>query len=250
MPFAGGFMILSSICAFFHKVLFPCPGCGQECDREAGSFCADCLDKLPQIKEDDNCCPGCGGFQDGALAVCSRCLAEPQRLWKEAVAALEYCGYAKELIRRFKFGNMPELARPFGKILSEIVLKRKINADIIVPVPLHPLRSWSRGYNQSELLARMVSDNTGIPVADILKRRLSRSKQSMRSRRERHTALKNAFVLKSKCFVAGKNILLLDDVLTTGATLHAAAKVLLKDGAASVTVLVLARTPGLYQSSF
>ena len=217
---------------------------------EFGSFCANCLEKLPEISVDANCCPGCGGFQDGALAICSRCLAEPQRLWKEAAAALEYRGYAKELIRRFKFGNAPELARPLGRILSETALKKNITADIIVPIPLDPLRNWSRGYNQSALLALMVSDKTSIPVAEILNRRLSRSKQSMRSRRERHTALKNAFALKNGCSAAGKNILLLDDVLTTGATLHAAAKVLLKAGAASVTVLVLARTPGLYQSSF
>lgn len=156
---------------------------------------------------------------------------------------MPYCGTAGKLIRRLKFYNSPELARPLGYLLAEKIKQNRIEADLIIPIPLHFARLLSRRYNQSMLLAEIAGRECGIPVREVLKRKQLRSKQSERSRSDRHKELAGTVILKCPEAVSGKRILLLDDVMTTGATLHTAAVALQKANPASITVLTLARTP-------
>ena len=114
---------------------------------------------------------------------------------------------------------------------------------MIVPMPLHFTRLLSRGYNQSLLLAKIAGRKCGIPVKDVLKRKYLRSHQAGRNRSERHKNIAGSMCLKERESVTGKHVLLLDDVFTTGATLHAAAMALKKGKPASIQVITLARTP-------
>ena len=224
--------------------ILPCPGCGGNSGQRGNTLCDDCLKELEIIPEDAECCPGCGGIMTGALACCIQCLAEPERPWSRAFTVMHYRGMAGTLIRRFKFYNTPELARALGYLLAEKIRQNKISADMIVPVPLHFTRLFNRGYNQSLLLAQIAGKECGIPVRAVLKRKHLRSHQAGRSRTDRHKELAGSMILKDEFDISGKNILLLDDVFTTGATLHAATLALKKGDPASVKVITLARTPG------
>ena len=224
-------------------ILLPCPCCGKGSGSRGNALCPECLKLLSVIPDDAELCPGCGGIMTGALACCDQCLAEPERPWKRAFTVMPYRGTAGKLIRRLKFYNSPELARPLGYLLAEKIRQHRIEADLIVPIPLYFNRWLSRRYNQSLLLAEIAGRECGIPVREVLKRRQRRSRQLGRSRLDRHKELAGTMILKYPEAVSGKHILLLDDVMTTGATLHTAAVELLKAKPASITVLTLARTP-------
>ena len=220
----------------------PCPACRKKSGKRINSFCDECLGKLPFIGNNASLCPGCGGVLDGTLARCSQCLMEPERPWERAWSVMEYRDYGRDLIRRFKFGNCPELARPLGYLLADRIAECKIQADLIVPVPLHFIRELRRGYNQAGLLAEITGKQCRIDRADILMRRTMRSRQAGRNRKERHRDLEGIFKVRKGVLLSGKRVLLIDDIFTTGATLHAAAAALLEAGPEAVTVLTLART--------
>ena len=240
---------ISSFAAWLHHL---CPGCGKFFFRNGGTFCKQCLEELNFFDQKYRC-PGCGGENHGALEQCLFCLAEPPRPWQQAYALFTYQGYGKELIHRFKFGNEPELARPLGILAADLLLNSDIQADFLIPVPLNLLRLCQRGYNQSELIAKTLSAFTGIPVQNVLRRKFSlRSKQSTRNRKERHKGLLHIFTIRDPEKIRNKKILLVDDVLTTGATAAAAAQLLMDNGADSVNLICLARTisasPGIFDS--
>ncbi len=179
---------------------------------------------------------------DNALAVCSQCLAEPQRLWQNAVTLFPYAGTGKNFIKELKSANRPELARPIAELAAEAVTARNLLPDVLVPVPLHFARLWSRSYNQAELLARSTGKLLNIPVVNALKRKYSRGKQAELKRGERHR-LQNVFFCPAPEPLRGKKVMLVDDVLTTGATLTAAAEALKDCDLAGLSVLTAARTP-------
>ena len=221
----------------------PCPGCGSNDNTRPNALCKECVRKLSLFPDDANFCPGCGGIMDTPLAVCSQCLIEPDRPWSRAYSLASYQGLTRQLITRLKYHSSPEIARALGYLTGEMILTRQIKADIIVPVPLHFMRRMERGYNQAQLLAKFAGKIAAIPVYDLLTRRHKRSRQATRNRSERHKALSGIFSFNRKISIAGKHILLLDDVFTTGATLHAAAEILLKESPASLQVITAARTP-------
>ena len=205
------------------EILLPCPVCGKSSGGRANALCPECLKQLELIADDAELCPGCGGIMTGMLACCDQCLVEPERPWKRAFTVMLYRGTAGKLIRRLKFYNSPELARPLGYLLAEKIRQHHIEADLIVPIPLHFSRWLSRRYNQSLLLAEVAGKKCGIPVREVLKRKQRRSRQLGRSRLDRHKELAGTMILKYPEAVSGKHLLLLDDVMTTGATLHTAA---------------------------
>lgn len=221
----------------------PCPWCGEGDGGGRNALCPECRKLLPFIDDVLPHCPGCGGSNCGTLALCPQCLEEKERLWLNAVALLEYRGEARNMIRTFKFQNRPELARPLGDMLARRVFAVGIDFDLIVPVPLHWRRFWQRGYNQAELLGERIAAASGRKVCAALKRVALRTHQSRRNRKERHSELAGCFKLTAPEKVKDRTILLVDDVLTTGATLHAAAAELQRGKPRAVYVAVLARTP-------
>ena len=221
---------------------FPCPLCG--CDRQHGgspnSFCSDCLEQLPLLH--GKRCPGCGGELEGIFGFCSSCLKMPPRPWINAMSIMKMEGLAEKAIYKLKFSGSTCMARPLTELGAPLLFAPDFaNVDMIVPVPLHYTRQLLRSYNQSELLAKMLSRRMHKPCCKVLKKIRPTIRQATLSREERLKNLRGAFAAVSKAQISGKKILLVDDVITTGATLHACAEVLMNNGAEYVTVFTVAR---------
>ncbi len=233
------FELLRRVAAWFN--LFPCLNCmtgdGDGCNR----FCPRCLAELKPLTGD--CCRGCGGPVDNALAFCSLCLDAEERPWRAAVSVFSYDNQVKEVIYALKFRNVPAMARPLGELLAERVRRAGFPVEAVVPVPLHPLRQLGRGYNQAALLGRVIAHDLGIrQYCGWLWRCRNTEHQARLAMAERHRNLNGVFAAGRG--VRGKQLLLVDDVFTTGSTLAAAAQALLEAGAAAVYVAAVARTPG------
>jgi ComF family protein len=150
-----------------------------------------------------------------------------------------YEGPLRQLVHLFKFGGMRPLAGTFGALLAR-ALPRETSFDVIVPMPLHWLRRWQRGFNQSALLAREISRRWHTPLADVARRGKRTAPQAGLTNSKRRLNVRGAFQVRGR--LDGKHVLLVDDVLTTGATASACARALKRAGASRVTLLALART--------
>ncbi|MBI3912343.1 MAG: ComF family protein [Armatimonadetes bacterium] len=193
-------------------VLYP-PRCAV-CDATAPALCNACRDQLE--RPDPQALPGRPGLADYACAAL-------------------YRGPLAQAIPLFKYGRQLELAGPLGELLAEALTARRDEwaPEALVPVPLHPWRRFRRGFNQAELLVREAGRRLGLPVELRLLRRIrSTPPQVGRSREERLRNLQGAFALLPGRSVAGRRLVLIDDVSTTGATLTAAAAPLVEAGAA------------------
>ena len=144
------------------------------------------------------------------------------------------------LIHLFKYGKVQTLARPLGKLLTR-ALPREQAFDLIAPLPLHWFKRWQRGFNQSELLASEMSRRTGIPVRNVISRVRKTGAQAGLTNANRRANVARAFHVKPRHSLQGLRVLLIDDVMTTGATAGACAAALKKAGARHVTLLTLAR---------
>jgi ComF family protein len=180
---------------------------------------------------------------DTALALCGECLqAGGPRPWRQAVSVFRFHGLARQGIHRFKYRDCPEFAPWFGRLMAEAWGQHGAGMpDVVAPVPLHWLREWRRGYNQAELLARAVAAGLGCPHQKLLRRQHSTKQQAKLHFLERQKNMEGVFRLKPGAEVLRKRVLLVDDVMTTGATLAAAAGPLLAAGAREIGILTAAR---------
>lgn len=208
-------------------------------------LCAGCAAELPQLP--DAHCPQCALPLTGGLLDCPDC-ARHQPAFDHATAVWSYGFPVDTLIRDFKYGHHLYLGGFFGAQLAtalEQAWAATPNAsrpDLIVPMPLHPNRLKTRGFNQAAEIARHVAQRTGIACAfDALTRLHDTPAQAGLHRDERWRNLLGAFACPQP--LAAKHILLIDDVLTTGASLSACATALRHAGAQRVDVAILARTP-------
>lgn len=167
-----------------------------------------------------------------------------------AIAAVDYTGPWPDLLARLKFQQDTALARPLGRLLADAVAPRlRIEGaapPLVLPIPLSDHRLRERGYNQSWLLAQAVAARLGLPARhDLLSRAHHTPRLMQLSAEERQQSVAQAFTVTASFEAAalGRDIALVDDVLTTGATLNACARVLLQAGARSVSAWVVARTP-------
>ena len=232
--------------AFLDFFLPPkCPFCGNFADSFSPERpCPSCLSRLKFFSSPR--CPRCGtGFPSTSDRdhLCSACLsAEPP--FGKARSLCPYEGLIAETITRFKFGGVARLARPLGVLLAEYQDPEFpfSEIDLLIPVPLHTRRLRERGFNQSLLLARQVSQRRSIPLNfTALQRSRQTQPQTQLSGPERRKNVRGAFEVRSAEALAGKRVLLIDDVLTTGATVQECAKALVDAGVKSVDVLTLAR---------
>lgn len=149
----------------------------------------------------------------------------------------------QELLHKLKYGNHPEIGQKIGRVLGDELLAEgyEKSFDIIVPVPLHPSRKRSRGYNQSEEFAKGLSERMMIPYTDnFVKRSVRTQTQTRKSKLNRWQNVSEVFEMKTPEEVANKNVLLVDDVVTTGATLEACSIPLLQAGCAQLSVACIA----------
>lgn len=149
-----------------------------------------------------------------------------------------YEGTLQKLIHLYKYSGMYTLAKPLAKYMIRS-LPEAIPIDVVAPVPMHWWRKWNRGYNQSQLLAKEVAQAIGKPASDILRRKKWTAPQAGLSNHDRRENLRNVFEVSKP--LHGRHVLLVDDVLTTGATVSGCAGALKRAGAAGVVVLTLAR---------
>lgn len=161
-----------------------------------------------------------------------------------ATSAYRSRGAVRELVHNFKYNKQFHLRHVLGRMLCEGFADarvRPLGVDAIVPVPLHPAREREREFNQSAVLAAVAAKKLQVPVLDCLKRVRYTLTQTHFHREERFENLGGAFALKGRCDLGGRNLALVDDVLTTGSTAHACARVLKDAGASAVVVITVAR---------
>lgn len=150
----------------------------------------------------------------------------------------------RRLIQLFKYGRVPTLAAPLGRLLAR-ALPREQNFDVIVPMPLHWRKRWQRGFNQAGLLAREIGRRTHIPLRPALRRTKNTASQAGLTSAKRRRNVSGAFQAsrraRNRGWLDGRAVLLIDDVMTTGATAASCARALKRAGARHVTLLTLAR---------
>lgn len=196
-------------------------------------LCADCQKDLPRMG--GLLCPQCAE-PTSVGERCGRCLHRPPH-FDRTMAVFRYDFPLDALIQALKYGHQLALAPWLGKRLSDIV---EGDYDAMLPLPLHPDRLRERGFNQAGEIARMVSRSRNLPLAlDLLRRERPTDPQAGLAHDQRPANVRNAFACSTD--LSGRRLLLVDDVMTTGATLDEAARTLKLHGAARVDVAVVAR---------
>lgn len=219
-----------------------CPVC-REPVAASGGLCARCWSKLSFIAR-----PYCERLGtpfphdpgDGVLSM--QAIADPPA-YGRARAAVRYDEIARALVHALKYGDRLELAPAMGRWMCEAGRELLAGADALIPVPLHWRRLWMRRFNQAALLARAVSERSGVPVLHgALRRARATAQQVGLARAERARNVQAAFRISDtgKAMIRGKRIVLIDDVLTSGATVDTCARTLLRGGALGVDVVVFA----------
>jgi ComF family protein len=220
-----------------------CPACREPLGLGAG-LCAGCWAKLSFI--DKPYCARLGipfTYDPGPGLLSMEAIASPPA-YDRARAAVRYDDIARALVLSFKYGDRLDLAPMLGRWMARAGGELLAGADALIPVPLHWRRLWSRRFNQSAALAASVAQGCGVPVLhEALKRVRATPQQVGLSKTERADNVQGAFRVPAdrKAQVAGRRLVLIDDVLTSGATVDTCARALLRAGAAHVDVLVFAR---------
>jgi ComF family protein len=231
----------------FLALLLPdeCRLCGQPLRQFSRiPVCPDCLNEPAPLAVEYFCIrcrtPFANQFpldEEGCCALCRTGL----RGFDAAYSFGAYDGKLRSLIHLLKYGGVRTLAKPLGSHLS-LALPREERFDLVIPMPLHWLRLWRRGFNQSGLLAREIARRNGIKLRNAVRRTRLTSPQAGLSNSKRRVNVAGAFTVRRKSSVEGLRILLVDDVMTTGATASSCASALKKAGARYVALLTLART--------
>ncbi len=218
------------------NLFFPqwCIGCGQEGDV----ICYSCRSSLPRVMPP--LCPRCGRPQPSGI-LCSGCVG-----WRAEIDGIRspfrFDGVMRQAIHQLKYRNLKALAAPLAQLLKDYLITSPVPGEVLVPVPLHQKRLRERGYNQSSLLAKELGKPTNLPVVDdyLIRQRPTSPQARTSTVDERQSNVADAFTCRDQR-LRNKQVLLIDDVATSGATLNACATALKAAGAISVWGLVLAR---------
>ena len=228
------------------SLIFPdeCRVCGSSLHEISRiPVCASCL-RAPAPFIAEHFCVSCRApflnpfplDENGQCALCRLGLSGFDAVYSYG----SYEGALRKLIHLFKYSGIQPLARPFGEFLSR-ALPREHSFDLIVPMPLHWRRRWQRGFNQAGLLAREIGRRWGVPVRNIARRTRATAPQAGLTNAKRRANVSGAFSVKRGARLDGMRVLLVDDVLTTGASAGACARALKGAGASHVALLTLAR---------
>jgi ComF family protein len=226
-----------------------CVACREPVDGDG--VCAACWAKLSFIAPPF--CPRLGipfVYDPGPDMLSMEAIANPPA-YTRARAAVRYDDVARTLVHALKYQDRTDLAPAMGRWMARAGRELLSNADVLVPVPLHWKRGWSRRYNQSGALARVIERQTGVKLSSEALRRVRPTQQQIGlSRKERASNVQGAFNVAAdrQSLIHGRRVVLIDDVLTSGATVDACARALLRAKAASVDVLVFARVVDTHKS--
>jgi ComF family protein len=227
--------LLKSLADFVYPPI--CYGCDVE--MEEGLVCEGC--RLALFTHELAVCPKCGRPCTRTAETCGQCRTQFSLSRVRALGL--YVPPFDKLVHAFKYSGKTKVGELLGLALAALVQQDEVlaAADAVCPVPLHPARLRERGFNQSLLLAAAISMSTRIPLVEGLTRtRYTPTQTTKTSHEKRLKNVKGAFQIRPGAGVDGKTVLLVDDVMTTGATLNEAAKALLNGGAASVLGAVVA----------
>ena len=217
-----------------------CPLCGDGPLVLDNAFCAGCLNDMPW---NTHCCRICALPLHYYDTVCGRCLRKPP-LYHRALAVFSYRDPISHIVHGLKFGQRLYYGRFLGEKLAETVLQAEhlIMPDVLIPMPLHRKRMAERGYNQAHEIARPVARRLELPIAlDIVARQHQTAEQSRLNALQRRCNLKDAFSVTGS--VRGLHVAIVDDVMTTGATVGELARVLVAAGVRRIDVWLGARAP-------
>jgi len=218
------------------------------CLREGSWLCSQCAEKIKIC--DIQVCPLCEREITISGKLCYACKNSRISSLDLLITATSYENpLVKQLIHNLKYRFVENSAKPLASLMQKAALRNEIELpDVLIPVPLHPRRQRSRGFNQSELLAEELSQNLAPPlfisVSPILVRRKHNQPQmEIKNYQERIENVKGIFALQENCrdIIKNKKVLLVDDIATTGATLQEAAKILKENEAKKVMAIVIAR---------
>ena len=214
-----------------------CAGCGSIVGQ-LHSFCPDCWTEVEFLGESG--CVTCGLPLEATDAeLCGVCIAKPPRIQRTR-SAVAYGDLSRSIAIKLKYGRKVALARTMARYMAPLVSKD--GAPILVPVPLHRTRLWQRGFNQSALLARELAKATGLRSEERLLRRVKRTPALKgMSLSQRRKTVAGAFNVDPSAELAGRTVVLIDDVLTTGSTANACARALKLAGAGRVELVSWAR---------
>jgi ComF family protein len=227
-----------------------CPACWSAITFLAEPFCRRCglpFAYDPGVDPGGGTDAGSAGMEPGSGLDCGACLADPP-VFDRARAVMRYDDGSRPLVLGFKHGDRTESAVTFAGWMARAGRELLAEAEVVAPVPLHWRRLFARRYNQAALLSRGLARGPArrdgfLDLPDLLLRRRPTPSQGRLTRAERQRNVAGAFAVNPRraAALAGRRLLLVDDVMTTGATAAACARVALKAGAAGVDVLVLAR---------
>lgn len=219
-----------------------CLVCSEPVEAD-GQFCLACFKRVNFITPPFCACCGVPfGFQQPEVGdtLCSACRSAPPA-YHIARAAIRYDETAKQMILPFKYGDRAEAAQNLARLMRRAGSAMLQDADLLVPVPLHPTRLRQRRYNQAGLLASALARQTGkkLALGALIRTRATKKLADMDAQTRRQE-LNNAISLQDGAAVSGKRILLIDDVMTTGTTAHHCALALCQGGATRIEVLTIA----------
>jgi ComF family protein len=214
-----------------------CAGCGTIV-AEVHSFCPECWRSIEFLG--DSGCSSCGlPLQGTEHSTCALCLARPPRIARTR-AAVAYGDLSRGLAIRLKYGRKVAIARTMAHYMAPLI--DPPTDAVLVPVPLHRTRLWARGFNQSALVARELSRRLQVGSDPLALRRVRRTPPLKgMSPLQRRKTVAGAFRLGDSSAIAGRTVILIDDVLTTGSTAEACARTLKRGGAARVELVSWAR---------
>lgn len=229
--------MLKTITQDFLQLIYPnlCLGCGNRMANQEGQICFSCIESLPYTNE----------------SIHKNSLLDKLAALSPIAGSYALCYYnrgsiVQELMKELKYRKQPSIGVSLGQLLGDKLIEQSFSVDEIVPVPLHPKRKRKRGYNQARKIAEGVSEKLDVPINEVLLLRTVNTKtQTNRSKLNRFENVENIFAIEQSEQLKGKRFLLIDDVVTTGATMLSCAKVLFDSGAEAVYIAAVGKADAL-----
>ena len=231
--------LLTELCDLIYPEFPKCPVCGKEFEADEVKLCAKCIAKINFVYEDY--CDKCGKVVAENKELCVDC-GRYERYFTTARAVGVYNEGLKEYIKLFKYHNQRQLAESLAQLMI-VYIERFYDLqefDLITYIPLHKSRLQERGFNQAYLLAKEIANYFNVPLGTLLMREQATIKQSKLSKLARKKNLEEQFKVVNAKKVRSKNILLIDDIYTTGTTVNQASKILIDSVANKVKIITLA----------